>query len=749
VREILVNIMIGQRERQFKDAKKMLLASATLCLFPTAVFAQSATPPAAVDSDEASTEIVVTAQKRSEKLQDVPIAISAIDGEKLDRTTLQGSNEVLNRLPNIVAVPANLGMPAVVIRGIAGSGAGSTSALYIDSVPFTLASDARVPNIDVYDLERMEVLRGPQGTLYGANSMAGVIRVITKGPNLDEFEFKVRGKVSDTKDGGQNYRGDAVVNIPIVDGKVAARLWAGYEDIAGWVDRPARLNPAGTAIDKPAKKDTNSQSIRNVRAKLRAEPSDELSLEATGWISRISYNAQNIGSRNRTNRAPDDDQGTNNFNTYSLRAEYDAGFASLTSTTSYIDFKARSRFSSGALAPTAALPRPDLRVAVSMYDQTIFSQEAYLNSQDLESWSWTVGAAYRDATGRTRRYTERATPFIPSATPPSDIEYSSKSVAVFGSVTKELFDDRVELTGGLRYFHAKVGMNENISSFNPARPLLSVSDSFNSLTPRLAVTWKPVRNFTAYASYSRGFREGIAQTPQSVSVLPTVPITNPDTLDNYEIGAKGTVLDGLLTFDSALFYLKWKDIQTSQTQIIGSVPIAATFNSGAATGWGGEASFTVRPVRGFEFGGQVGYTRLESDDTIISQTATPQIIRAEGVVFNRPKWTLGAWAEYSFAVGGDLQGRFNASVDHQSRAGFYEARAATFGTPLLRSFDRITTARASVSIERPDRWTATLFVDNLNDEKGTGNNQSVSFGIDDWANRPQPRTIGLQLEYKY
>lgn len=187
-------------------------------------------------------EVIVTAQKRAERLQDVPIAISVLDGASLDNATVEGVAAALNRVPGVTTVTGSFfGGTQVTVRGITAAGPVASGAspvsYYLDSAPFGLVKTAIVPDANAYDLDRVEVLRGPQGTLYGAGGVGGVVRILTKDANPDAFEIKARTSGSSTKDGGENYRGDMAVNVPIVAGKLAARAVVGYEDWGGWIDR--------------------------------------------------------------------------------------------------------------------------------------------------------------------------------------------------------------------------------------------------------------------------------------------------------------------------------------------------------------------------------------------------------------------------------------------------------------------------------------------------------------------------------
>ena len=238
-----------------------------------------------------SEEIVVTAQKREEKLQDVPVSMTVLGGRELDRSTAEGVNEVLLTVPGVAATEAlQGGNTQISIRGVTGSaptlGGSSPIAYYLDGLPFSFVKNSVVPDADVYDLERVEVLRGPQGTLYGASALNGVVRVLTKDADLNAFGAKARGALSSTEHGGTNYRGDASVNVPIIEGKLALRATASYQGLSGWINQPSR-------------RDVNDGDTQSYRIKLNAAPTDRLTIGLSAWFSRTHFDAPAYGTEDR------------------------------------------------------------------------------------------------------------------------------------------------------------------------------------------------------------------------------------------------------------------------------------------------------------------------------------------------------------------------------------------------------------------------------------------------------------------
>jgi outer membrane receptor protein involved in Fe transport len=267
--------------------------------------------------------------------------------------------------------------------------------------------------------------------------------------------------------------------------------------------------------------------------------------------------------------------------------------------------------------------------------------------------------------------------------------------------------------------------------------LANRTSTFDALTPRVVLTYLPSRSFTAYASYSQGFRSGFNQSPSVIRTAPDLPPVDADKLHNYEIGAKGSALNGAFTFDTALYYIKWKDIQTNLTLRYLGVPIAATVNGPSASGVGFDLAMAAHPTTGMDIGGTFSYSGLKLDEQIISNLI---VLFGKGDRLSySPEFTVGAFAAYSFPLGGDLTGRFEASINHRSKV---PARALVSGVSRLYLSDDAISARSAFSISSSKYWKATLFVDNLTNYKGmlqppTDVSQML---------RPRPRTIGLQIE---
>ncbi len=679
--------------------------------------ASAQTAPAPEPAADEQPDIVVTAQKRSERLQDVPISISVLGGDRLDSQSTGGVTDALRSVAGLsITSTAQGGATQLTIRGVAAAGAtlsgSSTAAYYIDSVPFGLVKSAILPDTNAYDMARVEVLRGPQGTLYGANSLAGVVRLITNDANPDTFELKTRAGLSTTDGGEMSYRGDIAVNIPLVPGKLALRVVAGAEEAGGWIDQPAQN-----------KRNANDQQSRYFRAKLNAQLTDEFSIGLSAWISRIDQDAPNYADGNGNQSSPVPLPQTLNFDAYSAKLGYELPGVSISSATSYLEFTNLSQRDYTSLGAGQRL--------FTEIRSKVFTEELLLNSTGSGSLKWSVGGFYRDATDLLHQ-----TLFVLPA--PINTNDKSKSFAVFGQLTQSFMDDTLELTGGLRYFNDRVSQIElTPTTGNPAQVLAHRTETFEAITPRAVLTWLPSKTFTAYASYSQGFRSGFNQSPSVIRAAPDLPSVKADKLHNYEVGTKGSVLDGKLSFDAALFYIKWNDIQQNLTLRYLGAPIAASVNGPSASGFGVDLSLTARPAPGFAIGGTYSWSGLKLDEQVVSNLI---------VLFNKgdrlsfsPEHTASGFADYSFPLGG-LEGKLEGSINYRSAI---PARALVSGVSRLYVSDAPLTARAAFSLKSPANWTTTFFIDNItNDHSVLQPPSDISLFM-----RQRPRTVGLQFEF--
>lgn len=664
-------------------------------------------------------EIIVTAQKREENVNDVPISMTVLSGTELDSTSVGGVSEVLNTVPGIVTTSNYLsGGSTIAIRGVTAArplqvGAG-TVGYYLDAVPFSLVKSAVGPDSNPYDLERVEVLRGPQGTLYGASALNGVVRILTHDADLNRFDFKATTAGSNTTKGGANFSGDAALNVPLIEGKLALRAVAGYQDNEGW-------------IDQPNKADANNEEIQTYRLKIKAQPSDRLTLGLSAWISRNRGGAPSVGYEYDKTSSVLDQPTKNDFETYGFTAGYDFNSFRVASTTGYLSY---------SNAGTLGLDIPAFNAPNTIFfnglESEIFSQELTLQSSTEGAWRWSLGGIYREGTEDTTQYYTglyASVPFI--------LAYNkSKSYAVYGELTRLLFDERLELTGGLRYFHDEETQDSQTGRGTPFKYAEATSEA---TTPRVIATWHHSDDQMVYASYSQGFRAGFPQGDAVLSSFPTFPAVKPDRLHNYEVGLKGILANDRVSYDVALYYIDWEDIQLLlRVPFLNSPGVNAVINGQSARGMGVDASVALRPTDALTLRASVSKNDLGMSSDVRSTT---------GILFRKgdrpngsPSTTTGASADYAFDLNERFRGRLQASASYSSPITY---RTET----VVGKADSILITRASFTVEADEHWSVSLFADNLNNEKGTAAKAFITPYAADWNSRVRPRTIGVRLNY--
>jgi iron complex outermembrane receptor protein len=670
-------------------------------------------------------EIVVTAQRREERLQDVPIAITVLQGGALDTSSAVSLLDAIGNVPGVAITGGqNAGLQGggaqIAIRGVTAGGpqlAGTSPiAYYLDGIPFGLVKSAVVPDTGAFDLDRVEVLRGPQGTLYGASAQNGVVRILTKDADLQEFDVKVRASAGSTEGGGGNYRGDLAVNIPIIEGKLAARAVVGEESLSGWIDSPVRNQ-------------VNDARLTTLRLKVNAQPTDDLSMGLSVWHSDSKYGAPSIARDDDTITATQPEPTDIHYNTYGFKIGYDFQPFSVSSIASYLDYGSKNHFDISPVGPLLGVTFPEgpdfPPLEYNVLAAKVFSEEINLISRQQGPWHWTAGASYRDAKDQLLQQ------FIGVGN-----EDQSKSFAVFGELSRKFFSDRLEWTAGARYFHDDESTTDLLPP--PGVPVDHFTASFHAATPRLVLSWYPRSNLTAYASYSQGFRSGFGQQPVILEAAPQFPPVKPDKLHNYEIGSKGTLWDGRVSFDAAVYYIKWDDVQQSLTVLYQGATFGAFVNAQSASGAGEEFAVAARLAEGLDVGLNFSRNELTFDADVVSADG---LLFAKGQRLSRsPEYTAGATVQYSFPLGGHgYKGTLAASDNYTSamQNGLLSGQIVE-GSSLMM-------ARASASIRAPAHWSVTAFVDNLN---GYSRSPFPEFpGLNEWNERVRPRTYGLQFEY--
>lgn len=691
--------------------------------------------PGATDSTDDKTgatsleEIVVTAEKRQERLQDVPIAITVMQGDLLDSSSSVSLLDALGNVPGVAVTGAQNaalqgGGAQLTIRGVTAGAptlAGTSPiAYYLDGIPFGLVKSAVVPDLAPYDLDRVEVLRGPQGTLYGASAEDGVVRVITNGADLQNFDVKTRLSDGTTEHGGDNYQGDLAVNVPLIDGKLAARAVVGQEYLSGWIDSPVRNH-------------VNDERLTTARLKIDALPTDDLSIGVEAWHSETTYGAPSLSRDDDTITATEPEPTDIKFNMYGLRIGYDFHSFSVNSMSGYIDYNSDNYFDISPVGPLIGVTFPEQPsyppLEHNVLNSKVFSEEINLASEQLDPWRWTAGLSYRNGKDQLLQQ------FIGVGD-----EDQSKAYAVFGELSRKFWDNQLEWTLGGRYYHDEESTTDLMPP--PGIPVDHFTASFSATTPRVVLSWFAQPNLTAYASYSQGFRSGFGQQPVVLEAAPGFPPVRPDKLNNYEIGSKGSLWNGRVSFDAAVYYVKWNDVQQSLTVLYQGSTFGAFVNAGSASGAGAEFAVTTRVADGLDVSLNSSWNGLKFDSDVES---------AEGLLFVRgqrlnrsPEYTAGTSVRYTFRLGsGGYTGNLAASGNYISQMSAPPQIGVANG--LVFEGSNLVIARVSATVKAPAHWSVTAFVDNINNYNRSPFPEFP--GLQEWDERVRPRTYGLQFEY--
>jgi iron complex outermembrane recepter protein len=674
--------------------------------------------PAAESAPENLQEVLVTAQKRQERLQDVPISISVLRGSDLDTVPGESLNNVISQVAGVYSFNTGQnGGTKFSIRGVTSntslfSGSG-TVGYYLDEVPFGFVRIPVTPDADAYDMERVEVLRGPQGTLYGTNSVNGVIRIMTKDADLNQFDFKARGSGSSTQDGGDNYRADAAVNVPLIPGRLGLRMVLGYEDYSGW-------------LDQPTKSDVNDAIQKVVRLKLNADLGNSTDLKLLGWFNRDNRGGPDIGPGDEVSYGLGSQPLTTDYDIYGLTINHDFSSFSMLSTTNHMKYA-----SMGVLSLANGTASQTTRIGAGLT-----SEEVRLTSTQTGRWQWSLGAMYRDAqdeivTGNTVQIL------------PSDDVYHSKSYAGFGELKYVFARGLFDFTAGLRYFEDDLTLRQkSLSGVGvPVNPIRD-EETFNSVTPRLVLTWHPRADLNVYASYSQGFRSGFMQTPQVLVIAPNAPPVKEDLLINYEIGAKGTFANGRVSYDAAAYYIDWRHSQQQVfAPLILGLNVAVPFNSGGISGPGADLEVDARLTDRLVLSLAGSWNGLGFDDEARAPANNALIFRAGDRPDESPETTARLGLDYTAPLGGaGFKGRVSTFASYVSGT---TTHSAVTGVEVLGN--SFLNAQARIALIAPRSWVVTLYGDNLtNDNPILRPATTLAF-----SSRVRPRTVGLQFEYQF
>ncbi len=763
----------------------------------------------AVAQDERD-EIIVTATKREQALQDVPFSINAQTQDDIQKTGSQNLEDLSRNVAGLIIQNLGPGQSQVAIRGVSAGqivrdqpGVKEQVGVYLDESVISLS--LFTPDLDLFDLNRVETLRGPQGTLFGSGSIGGTIRYITNQPKIGEFEGVAEGNINVIDGGGVGGHLKTVLNLPLTD-KAAVRAVGYWQQFGGFIDA---LREGGNISD-----DVNSGTRSGARVALRFEPTENVSVTPRVIYQRIGtdgFNRQEVfnlfANPFTTDRTAVNFQDRRQFLLLNeefedtiwlgdVNIEADFGPVSFTSITSYTDRDILVSRDAGALTGSVSvdLGFPDAGVLLpsNLQDTTEvqqWTQEARLASTGDNRLDWLVGIFYSDTE---RFYAQRLpTPgydvFIdqvlgagtaaatlngfPADSPfSSDLPYDLQQFAVFGEGTYDV-TDRLHFTAGVRYYDF-----EEVRSILQGGLFSSAADQTDTttgsgFTPRFLLSYDVSDDITVNAQASRGFRLGGVNdplnvtlcTPEDEAIFGDFQDYEDETLWNFEGGVK--INRGKFTFNAAGFYTDISNLQV--TLDAGSCSSRISFNVPEAHTLGVEWELAAEPIEGLELSLNGSLIESEFDSTVVDGSGAVLGGVADG---NRlasvPEFQISANGRYSFPLASDALGFVGFSFQH-------------VGTRFTQPSDQVDNPRSFVSnlpfggatgleatvldLELPAyqllnlnagvevaNWDLILYLNNVTDENALlsfdrerGGRARLGFRTN------QPRTIGVTARVKF
>ncbi|MCK5424073.1 MAG: TonB-dependent receptor [Emcibacter sp.] len=766
----------------------------TTCL-AALIAAGSAAPTIAAEEDEKAfgglEEIVITASKREQTLQEAGMAVTAIGAQDLERMGATGFSDFAVRVPNLGfgnESDGRFNSNSPAIRGVFGD---NTTGFYIDDTPLPASIQPRV-----IDVARIEVLRGPQGSLYGARSMGGTIRLITQQPDFDGTSGSAHATLSTVKEGDINWSVDASVNLPVIEDKLAVRATAYFGQNSGifdrvyqpeWVNAQTGATIVNTAPEFEDNENVDDETYGGFQLVAKAQVAENITFTPKVMYQKIDADglpfADNTPDNFTQPRFFDTEEaGTDRWWLVSgtINADMDSG--SLVSTTSYFDRylnenEEMSHFLHFLFNAVIGFPIDPIESPLSESEAfTSFSHETRYTSELEGPLQFTAGIFYQ----RTKNHLQYPPSFMPGMNEavnvvttgipeiggPIDIWpgdmifvtdnfFNTKEYAAFGEITFDV-SDKISITAGGRYFKTETDADIVSDGFANSGATSALGETSESgFNPKVLVQANVNENFDVYASASKGYRIGGVNgaLPEDLcsaelddlagvgleahTAYRTAHRTyDSDSLWSYEAGFKSTFADNRVSLNAAAYWIKWDNIIQQNRLGCG---FQVQLNAGAAEVKGFEFEMMAAPVDGLTLTFALGYA-----DAKITERGPDGFLDAGSLIQGVPKWTVAASGEYIFPLSGDMEGILRGDFNH-----YGESVSTNNGE--LRPRPSWTALNLRAGVIR-DAWEITLFVDNVTDEHA---NMADSRNIAaEMPGRPRivtnrPRTIGIDVRTRF
>lgn len=781
-----------------------------------AVSAACGTAAPAAHAQQQLDEIIVTATKREVSLQDVPLAVTAFTEDDIVRQGFRQLDDYVGQIPGLTFSRREPGGTTVLMRGCTISGlsfgGSSTTSIYLDEQPITMAG--RNPDPRLIDVARVEALSGPQGTLFGDASQCGSLRIITNKPDTSAFSGWVDVGLNQVTEGDTGYNASAMLNIPLVEDRVALRLVGFLEEEAGYVDNVLSLSPGETFDNAEfVEEDVNSATNTGGRAALRFNVNDDWTVDATAIyqhreadgfgdvdVNDNFFAGRDIGDLEQVRFNPDtwDDE----WYQFGLTAEGNLGFADFVITGSF--FTRETIYEADATSYQFAFNQ------LADYFQAVYgpyyiayefggdpqafafnheksdrwSVEARLSTpaDSTSRWSGIIGLFYNREDGHTLFYSGNEQfdtspafvylnylavyydPNFPLPAPPSGGNWFTgvydgtfEQKAVFGEIGFEVTDD-FNITVGGRFFDIELDRTLKQGALFPlgTEPDCDVDFCFadavgtadeTGFVPKITLDYNLNDDTMMYATYSEGFRRGGANAARATSIFGPGQPNNAfesDTMKNYEIGLKGTWADGRVQLFATAYHMIWEDIQLQAEDPDPNIFTLGIVNFPEAEIDGVELQFRFLPADGWDVSGTIGWNQgeISKDAVLFGETDEPVTVTGGTQLPIMPDWKGSLAIEYRFDqewLGGEPFFRIDHTYNGEATSSLEGIQSIVFVNP-VRTLEpyNITDLRFGVDA---DKWSASLYVDNVFDER------AEQFFNDRWAQTRlsvnRPLTFGI------
>lgn len=669
--------------------------------------------------------VIVSAQKREETVIEVPMSITVLGGDELDAQGIDTIQDLSFAVPGLTMREDGPGSYTIFLRGLANqSGSGALVSVYMDEVPLTLGGFTQL-SPDALDIERVEVLKGPQGTLYGQGAAGGTIRYITADPNLNTLEGRVGAELYSVTDGEVGARGEAVLSVPLIDNELAARFALAVTDGGGWLDQ----TEAGI-------EDGNGTELTNFRGKLLWAPTEAFEARFMAQIHRASTElGMGYSDPGRVIAVGPDRSKVMipkefDFDIYNLELRYDFGFAELVSATTNITHDHQY--------PFTYIPREgnySFGIVEGNDDRfetaERFSQELRLVSAE-GPFEWTVGAFYANGHGELLAdyeyaYAPAGDLYTGGGVLYDDLFYFRRSTSTSYSIFADAsyaFTDRFRVGAGASYFE-----DSQTSRIEYAPGTGNVLEAeFDSVNPRVYASYEFMDEANLYASVAKGFRSG------GFNSAPFDPY-DPESVYTYEVGMKGIVAGGDFQYDVAVFYSDYQDMIRRRLVNVGGQFLGESSNIGEVEIKGLEAGASYQITDAFS----VTATAAFLDSEVVATDATDQVNNVGDRTDYTPEVSFTLGAAYEFMIG-SMPAFARADYNYRDEVTYID-RSSFLEAVLPQASDEISLLNLRAGAEIGQGLNVEIFATNVTDE-----DKSID-PYQGWANanRTRPRTVGIGI----